>query len=413
MKIKYWFRISISTVLTACMMFAAGCTAKPPLNLTAASWKDSDDATFREEDGEVAPNTALAGKTADGKDIFTFMRFGISTEFLENEVYDARLFLKVISESTPALLRLGLVTAFWSGFFTSYDEAVSLVDGSSVITADVKDETDGWISVPLTDYVRKWLGGGIQNNGIAISGEAVGETFAFASMIGINASDDDMAYIEVRGAVGDRLLTYGKFGYTEIVSPDDSHPNGNCMSYALRDTNSILESDLGVDKKEMERIYAEAGADKGLDALADYFTRLAAEYVEAHKDGLEISDFRKLDSFDSAIDPAAEYRIALRAGVNLFGDEVDFSDMHSWDFHYWAQLNDGRWAQKFPSASSVIVPCTGPGIPPDLYPWDSANQRTVKTADYYKSKVVYFAVTKNTDTFTRHRGETENRPLEP
>ena len=404
--------------VTACRsqdQSSSGSTQEPPTtsNLTVVSWKDSDDATFREEEKEVAPNTMLAGKTADGSDIFTFIRFDIGAEFLADEVSGARLFLKVISESKPTLLHLGLVTAFWGSYFTPYDEAKSLVDGSSVITVDVKNEADGWISVPLTDYVKKWLSGGLQNNGIAITCEAVGETFAFASIVGADANDDDTAYIEVSGVVGDRLLTYGKFGYTEIVCVDDAHSNGNCMSYALRDKNAILESDLGVDISEMERIYTEAGADKGLDALADYFARLATEYVEAHKAGLEISSFRQIDSFDSAIDPAAEYRIALRVGVNLFGDEVDFSDSHSWDFHYWSQLNDGRWAQKFPPSSSVIVPCTGPGISPGLFPWDSANQRTFKTADYYTSKIVYFAVTKDTAAFTQHRGETEDRLLKP
>ena len=386
---------------------------KTPSALTVVSWKDCSDATFKEDGSDAAPNTALAGKTTDGRDIFTFMRFDIGVEFLENEVYDARLFLKVIGEDKPALLRLGLVTTFWDSLFTPYDEAKSFVDEDSVIAVAVNNESDGWISVPLTEYVRKWLCGGMQNNGIAIWGETAGETFTFVSIIGSDVSDDDTAYIKVSGTVGDRPLIYGEFGYTEIVTPDDMHSNGNCMSYALRDTNAILESDLGADINEMERIYTEAGAGKGLDALADYFARLAAEYVEAHKTGLEISNFRQLNSFDSEIDPVAEYRIALRVGVNLFGGEADFSDEHSWDFHYWVQLNDGRWAQKFPPVSSVIVPCTGPGIPPDRFPWDSANHRTNKTADYYQSKVVCFAVTKDTAVFTQHRGETEDRPLEP
>ena len=394
---------------------ASGNAQAPPANLSVAIWKDGNDATFRGETKEVEPGTALAGKAADGSDVYTFVRADIGAEFLENEVYDARLFLKTIGGRKPASLRLGLASAFWDSYFTPYDEAKSLAGGNGFVTVDARDEADGWISVPVTDFVKKWLGGAIQNNGVAIAGEAVGETYAFASVAGADANGDDAAYIEARGAVGDRNLTYGKFGYTEITAAmqDDTRPNsnGNCMSYALRDTNSILESDLGVDIKEMERIYTEAGAGKGLDSLADYFARLAEGYVQAHKDGLEISSFRHIDGFESEIDPAAEYRIALRVGVDLFGDEVDFSDPHSWDFHYWAQLNDGRWAQKFPPSSSVIVPCTGPGIPPDRFPWDSANHRVAKTADYYKSKAVYFAVAKKTGAFTRHRGETEDRPL--
>ena len=403
------------TGLAACGSRGKGASAdlqNPSSKLTTVNWKDSDDATFKEDEKEVAPNTALAGKTADGKDIFTFMRFEVGVEFFENEVRDARLFLKVIGNDKPSQLRLGLVTAFWDGFFNTYEEAKSFVDEGGAVTVDVKDEGEGWVSLPLTDYVKKWLCGEAQNNGIAISGLKAGQTFTFGSIVGADAKDDDIAYIKVSGEAKDRPLTYGKFGYTEIVSSDEMHSNGNCLSYALRDTNDILGSDMGVDIGEMKSIYTKAGAEGGLDALADYFAGHVEKYVEAHKDSLKISGFRRLNSFDSIIDPAAEYRIALRAGVNLFGEEVDFSDSHSWDFHFWAQLNDGRWAQKFPPVSSVIVPCTGPEISPGRFPWDSGIDRTDKTADYYKSKVIYFAVTKNVDAFTQHRGETENRPVE-
>jgi hypothetical protein len=176
------------------------------------------------------------------------------------------------------------------------------------------------------------------------------------------------------------------------------------MSYALRDKNMILADDIGLDRVEMARIYTEASASGGVDALADYTAKAVVDYTEAHMTELGISSFRQIDGFDSNTDPATEYRIALRVGVELIDDKADFSDEHAFDYHFWVQLNDGRWAQKFPTGPSEIIPCTGPDISPGKYPWDSAYERTPKTADYYTSKTIYFSVTKDTDEFTSHRG---------
>jgi hypothetical protein len=127
------------------------------------------------------------------------------------------------------------------------------------------------------------------------------------------------------------------------------------------------------------------------------------DYVEARKAGLQISGFRRIADFDSEIDAAREYRVAMRVGCKVFG-EVDLGGKGCFDYHFWAQLRDGRWAQKFPLDPSVIIPCTGPGISPGKYPWDSALQWYPKTQGYYTSKVVYFAVAKDTDAFTGHEG---------
>jgi hypothetical protein len=248
----------------------------------------------------------------------------------------------------------------------------------------------------------------LYNNGLAIFSETEGETYTFAAVAG---GDDEtiQPYIAARGEIGDRALTYGKYGYTQMPAPEDMDQGGNCMSYALRDINMILADDLGFDETEMVGIYTAAAPGEGVDALAEYAADRVLRYVDAHKDGLVISQFRRIDGFDSDIDAAAEYRIALRVGASFVDGEVDFSDDDSYDYHFWAQLNDGRWAQKFPAGPSEIVPCTAPGVPPDKYFWDSTYERTPKSADYYTSKVIYFAVTKDTDEFTRHRGEMQDR----
>jgi hypothetical protein len=376
------------------------------------NWKDNNSATFA-ADGSEAPSAAVwAGKTSEGDNIFTFMRAALGTTWFADEITDARLFLKVAAGVKPARLRLGLVTGWWDGSLITYAEAKALIDESSAVTVDVADESDGWISVPMMDFVKTWISGDIQNNGFAISGETPGEVYTFVSIVGADTSESGIAYIKASGAVGERSLAHGKFGYTEMPLPDEEDAGGNCIAYALRDINMIFGGDLGADKGEMERIYRGTGPAGGADALADYFTRLVMDYVETHKDGLKVSRFRQLDDHDSEIDPSAEYRIAMRLGLQAVeGDEPDFAEEDTWDYHFWVQLNDGRWAQKFPTGPSEIVPCTSADVSPGKFPWDSGYYRSFKAHDYYTSKTIYFAVTKDVPEFTRHRGEMEDRVL--
>ncbi|MDR1465972.1 MAG: hypothetical protein LBJ11_11835 [Oscillospiraceae bacterium] len=258
----------------------------------------------------------------------------------------------------------------------------------------VHTEKDGWISIPLTDQVKSWLSGALQNNGVALFGDD-GTLYAFDDY------EENGPYLLASSAVGDRALSYGKFGYKEMRNPEGKDSGSNCIAYALRDEDPIEYEHLRADKKEMARVYEQGG----LDALTDYNARLVTDYVETNGAGLKISGFRVLDDFDSTIDPAKEYRIAMRMGVVPLDGVVDFEDedADAVDFHWWLQLNDGRWAQKFPTGDSKLVPCSGPGISPGKFPWHASYFWTPKSRDYYTGKIVYFAVTKDTDEFTRHR----------
>jgi hypothetical protein len=210
-------------------------------------------------------------------------------------------------------------------------------------------------------------------------------------------------FLEVTGQASDRALAYGKFGYTGMPLPGTAvDEGGNCLSYVLRDTDMILVGDLDVDFGEMNRLYDESGE----DAVVDYLAARVADYVDAHKNGLQISRFRRLEDFTSDIDAKTEYRVALRVGAKVEpGSKADLEARGAFDYHFRAQLNDGQWAQKFPLDASEIIPGSGPGVSPGKYPWDSALQWLSKFQSYYTSKVVYFAVTKDTDAFTRHKGQ--------
>jgi hypothetical protein len=178
------------------------------------------------------------------------------------------------------------------------------------------------------------------------------------------------------------------------------------MSYALRDTRMILADDLELDYDSMNSLYAVGGE----GAVLEYIAGLVEDYVEAHRGSLKILDFRRLESFDSAIDPKKEYRIALRIGCKIWdGEEIDLGGKGNFDYHFRAQLSDGQWAQKFPADISEVIPCSGPGLSPGKYPWNSALQWMPKFQNYYTGDVVYYAVTKDTDDFTRHKSAEETQ----
>ena len=379
----------------------------PPASQTTVNWPTDSDATF----SAVSPEDDLAvqmsepifqvGKTASGADFYALEHFDISADFLAGEVSEARLFLKLTSDIAPKQLKITPLTGAWDGYFSTRKEVDALIDVGASVNLDVKAATNGWISVPITDIARTWLDGGLQNNGFAICGVTEGETYSLTSTYG----ESDTPYIAVTGAVGDRPLNYGKFGYTKTPLPNALDMGGNCMSYALRDTNMILGSDMGGAPDALANAYISGGA----DAIADYLVPLVLEYVDANKEGLQISKIRQIDSYDSEIDPKSEYRIAMRVGTDKYAEIPDFTREGAYDYHFWLQLNDGRWAQKYPTGDSLIVPCTAHDIDPGKYPWSAGYNWSEKNRDYETSKTIYFAVTKDTDEITRHRGETEDR----
>jgi hypothetical protein len=277
--------------------------------------------------------------------------------------------------------------------------ARALVDDANFASAELRREADGWVSLDVTAFVKAWLSGDIQNNGFALFAESTGDAAAFVS--GWAPDNIDIPYLKASGAIGERALNHGKFGYTEQPVPGaGSDEGGNCLSYALRDTEMILVDDLKADYDKMNAIYRSGGE----DAVMDYIAGLIESYVEARKTGLQISRFRQIDGFDAPVQPEAEYRVAVRVGCKVFDGEVNLSEPRSFDFHAWAQLNDGQWAQKFPQDTSEKIPCSGPGVSPGKYPWNAAVQWSMARLNgYYTSKVVYFAVTKDTDGFTKHK----------
>jgi len=170
--------------------------------------------------------------------------------------------------------------------------------------------------------------------------------------------------------------------------------NGNCLAYAVRDSVPVLLDDLGSNYREVNRVLNESGE----DGVADFIGGLFEKYVEEHKEALRVSKLRRIDGFNSSINPAKEYRIVLRVGCYATEDQPLSENARNFDFHFLVQLDDGRWSQKYGWAYSEIIPSTGPGISPEKYYWEMS-----KYGYLYRSKLIYYAVTKDTDEITVHR----------
>jgi hypothetical protein len=364
------------------------------LNNTAKAWFALADSSLMDT------RTIHVGKAEDGEDIFAFVRTPLKGTWMADEVLSAKLFLKPVDGKAPASIRVGFVNSPFSSSSLTREEALLMVDMDSLKSVKVESLDNGWVSLDATDYVKTWLRAEKGNNGFALFGEEAGD-FVFEAVDWLEGDKEfPYPYLEVTGDDSGRALGYGKFGYTETPFPgDSSEQGGNCLSYALRDTNMILSWHLGLDYGEMNRIMDATGE----DGVCEYAAGKVEEYVKANAESLKISSFRRIDDCNSEIDPEKEYRIAFRAGCKIYeGKPADLESKGAFDFHVRVQLNDGRWAQKFPLDPSEIVAASGPDMSPAKFYWDSAVMWLEKFRDFYTSKVIYFAVQKDVPDFTRH-----------
>jgi hypothetical protein len=334
------------------------------------------------------------GKTSGGGEAFAMIRFSLFADFFADEVNEARLKLKLAGGAPPEALRVGLVSDAWDAALTTRPEARAMLDALTYEQAAKED--DGWISADVTQYVKAWLSGGAPNYGFALYGADDAPAAAFVSSI---SEDAGKPRLTVTGTKANRRADFGKFPYTDSTFPGQKEDEGgNCLSYALRDYDMILADNLYVDYDDMNIIYKESGD----DGVAEYSALLVERYVSKHGGALAITNLRRIDSYDSPIDASNEYRIALRVGCHPIDGEFDLSGKSAFDFHVRAQVNDGRWAQKFPLDPSMIVPGSAADIDPGKYPWDAALMWSSKFQNYYDSGTIYFAVTKTTDALTSH-----------
>jgi hypothetical protein len=315
-----------------------------------------------------------------------------------DEIVETTLFLKLREGQMPKKIGVAFVTEPWTTAALPIEEARAKVDGStlSVVTAMSQLEEEGyvWAQLDVTDFVKSWLRGDYRNYGFALFGVEGAELAVFEA-------EDSFLSVDVWPKKRPPV-NYGKFGYTKQPKEGmEADKAGNCMSYALRDLDMILFDDLALDYDELNRIYFDGG---GEAAVLKHAAGKVEAYVEAHKETLEITNFRRIDSYDSEIDPQTEYRIALRVFAYA-RPELPMQERGGFDYHFWMQIKDGRWAQKFPLSDSMIIPGTAFDVSPGKFPWDSSLETwgAEKFMDVFTGDVIYYAVTKGTDGFTAHK----------
>ncbi|MFC4653226.1 DNRLRE domain-containing protein [Lactococcus nasutitermitis] len=384
----------IALALSACTSNALSAHRKSVSSTSTQSWKSTDSTTaynsFNQATGQATEDfSEITVSNIKGKENFAFLRLPLQARWLSNEVVTARLYLRLKSGKLPKALKIGAATgAAWVGLDSRFTQIKS--DIGKPISTSVKSGKNGWLSLDVTSTLKNWLAGHSKNNGfslVAIKGST--STFYTGDTEKDNAS---RPYLVVTGKQKARASNYGKYAFTSV-------PKGNCLSNALRDTNEILLTDLKGNPAIMSNIYKKSGE----NGIANYIADLTEKYVATHQQSLKISKFRRLAHFDSSIDAKKEYRIALRVGVKSFDGSVDFRNPDDFDYHWQTELSDGQWAQKFSgNTPSFVLPCSGPGISPARYPWDSSDTFIDKTVNFYTSQAIYFAVTKDVPNFTAH-----------
>ena len=347
-------------------------------------------------DHDISPSDFYVGADDEDNDIFSFLHLPFGADFMPHEISQAMLRLKVSDGAPPSSVMVGFIKDVWTGDTTTLAEATALIDRESIVPVTVNYDS-GWISLDVTEFVTVWMAGERQNNGFALF-PAPGEPTV--SFISGNTESLEIPYLTIAGTVSDRLTGYSPFSYTRITPAQGlalhSLEDSNCMAYALRDLGFIGMYELGVTYDDMNSAFYESG----IDGLLKYMTGLMETYVETNAAALQISSFRRIGSFDSPIDPG-EYRIAMRIGAHPIGDfPLTF---RNFDYHFWSQIDDGRWSQKFPRSVSEIIPGTAHNLDPADYNWRLGSWSSPDAHYFYNSSVVYFAVTKTTADFTDHK----------
>jgi hypothetical protein len=317
-----------------------------------------------------------SGLDAKGRKRDALVRFTLPAGVTPDRLASATARVRLIKGDAPAF-RVGVVTADWSPAVVGWDAL-----GSRLLFPFGDRPTralgGGWYAVDVTEAVRGWLSGKWANYGIALEETRTGARSAYGPAAGDDLSSIpalDVTYAEAAGAA-----PMARFAYTP-----DRRESVNCMAYALRHGKAILLEDLGLDDAEIDAAGAAGGTDRVLATVA----AAVEAYMDAHAGQLGLAAWRRIDAFDSAIDPAAEYRIALRVGYHTADGETDF------DYHFQAQVADGSWAEKLPSVPSRRVPGSNAALDPAAHPWDGNYEwGYFKWDDTYDSPAAFYAIAK-------------------
>jgi hypothetical protein len=333
-------------------------------------------------------DTLTVSRSKSGRRDIALVRLPLPANVTASEVKSAYLYLKKSSGSTPSV-KADIIKSPWIYNDVNWKNFKNNTAGKTSPSSQYVG--NGWYRINVTTAVKKWFAGSYANAGLAIAETKKGKSTAFYSGYG----DDPKKYpkLKITYAKQTPETQYGKFGFTKVK-------NTNCLSFALRDRNPIFYDALFPDTKAFQAAYDEGGTAGGLQ----YTKEAVIAYVDAHRAELKISNLRVLKSWKSPIDPAKEYRVAMRVGFHDRNIEAGVQVDEDFDYHFMAQLSDGAWAQAIGNDPSALVPGSNRDLNPCKYPWDGSSiWGFEKWAGYYDSAAVYFAVTKDAKGFTSHQ----------
>lgn len=319
-------------------------------------------------------------KNIDGEDTGVLLRIDLPAGIQAEQVESAHLRLKRM-EGTTSSLTASAVIPIWSSIRVTWNQINSIPPAD---TTEVGKQNGNWYQIDVTEIVRSWLSGKYANYGFLLTEtEAGSKTVFFSPYV---CEEDDAPVLELEYKPTDTEVSMNEYPYM-------AQEDGNCLSFALRDTGVILENDLGIVPDKLKEQYQSAG----LDGVQQYIKTLYESYIMKNRETLEIHSFRELSDFIAPIENA-EYRVAFRVGVTENADGT-----LTYDYHFQAQLPDGSWAEKLGLNDSRIVPGSNADLDPGLFPWDQNEAwGMIKYNGFFDSKTIYYAVKKDSTEFTNH-----------
>lgn len=332
------------------------------------------------------------GGAGDGRMALVWLPLPSAVEAAQ--VDSVRLLVQV-AQGDGATLRAQAVGTGWVMNGTVWDDVAGTLSGGAVqaaVAEDAKLAAAGWWALDITAYAKAWLSGGMDSNGVALLA-ADGQAVKIYTPFGEDAGRSPM--LSITYAPREDAQVYGRFGF----APQEE---GNCLAYALRDTDGIYLDAIVGDMEAFQQVYDEGGEAEALQ----YFWQAVQAYIAGHQQALAIESITPLDAWNSPVDTEKAYRVGLRIGFREYNGVEGIQVDGDFDFHLRVQLADGSWAEKTPGDPARVTPGSNASFDPGLYPWDqSFFWGYEKWADYYDSDVVYFAVVKQGDGFTQHLGE--------
>lgn len=386
-----WLYLTLATLIVLCTVtFAVPALSKKTsapqametvlikegaYGVAAGISPDSPDENFERVESLVMTNAK------DEQTLQTLLRMPLPHGITPEQLQTATLRLKPM-DGEPGALSASAVQASWDRLDVTWNALQGHVQDAQP-TRNTSD-ADGWQVLDVTDIVRGWLSGVTSNSGFLLEETEAGHGARYNG-----------PYDETGDEQPELIITFTPDSAQEGSYAYEAQSQGNCLSFALRDTDAILATDLGLDMDTMSEIYADAGE----DGLLAYVNERMLAYVDTHAAALKIDAIRALPAFDAEIDPETEYRIALRIGV-----EEGAEGIVAFDFHLQVQLPDGSWAEKFGASDSWIVPGSNRALAPGAFTWHQNEFWGLsRWNDFYDSDTLYFAVSKQTTGFTAHR----------